>query len=155
MFKSFIVIISVVSIFFMGCASPGPMQQAWGPVNTPVFSPIVIDTVKDGSVKVHFKEWTTMYENKNLQAWGVFFITDHGAYMVRWDTDSYQYSLIYRIAINQIESLHDDIVVRNIWYDSNLIVIKDISGHEVGFALNGKNAVRSILSEIRNKGCKP
>lgn len=63
------------------CSSPGPMQTVTGPLHTPAFNPIILNTVNDGSNRVYFKEHTTMYENKEYQRWGVFFITDKGAYM--------------------------------------------------------------------------
>ncbi|WP_282111113.1 hypothetical protein [Shewanella algicola] len=142
-----ILLISVVSIL-SGCASPGPMQTITGPMNTPAFSPIILDTVKDGSETVRFKEWTTMYENKELQLWGVFFITDKGIYMANWDTNGYEYNLRYRLPATELAAISDDVVERDMWVDSNLLILKDQSGHEVGFALNGKNAARSILKDI-------
>lgn len=145
-------ILLISSLFTLGgCASPGPMQTALGPMNTPAFEPVILDTVKDGSEKVHFKEWTTMYENKELQLWGVFFITDNGAYLANWDTRGYEYNLRYKLPATELASISDDTVVRDMWADSNLLILKDKSGHEVGFALNGKNAARSILKEISAK----
>lgn len=147
--KSILLITSILTIG--GCASPGPMQTTTGPINTSAFEPVILDTVKDGSKKVHFKEWTTMYENKELQQWGVFFITDKGAYMAEWDMRGYEYNLRYKLPINELNTVSDDMVVRDMWVDSNLLILKDKSGHEVGFALNGKNAARAILKEISAK----
>ena len=138
-------------ITLVGCSSPGPMQTSLGPMNTPAFEPIVLDTVKDGSEKVLFKEWTTMYENKELQLWGVFFITDNGVYLANWDTRGYEYNLRYKLPITELESISDDTIVRDMWVDSNLLILKDRNGHEVGFALNGKNAARAILKEVSAK----
>ncbi|CUA83163.1 hypothetical protein [Pseudidiomarina woesei] len=141
----------IMMMFLAGCAAPGPMHTIRGPMNTPVFDPVILDTVKDGSKKVRFKEWTTMYENKELQLWGVFFITDNGAYLANWDMNGYEYNLRYKLAASELDSISDDKVVRSMWADSNLLIIKDKNGHEVGFALNGKNAARAILREISEK----
>lgn len=146
-----ILLISASVAGISACSSPGPMQTIYGPMNTPVFEPVALDSVKDGSSKVYFKEWTTMYENKEIQLWGVFFITENGAYMANWDARSYEYNLRYKINRNDIESISDDKVVRSFWPDSNLLIIKDKQGHEVGFALNGKGAARSFLNEISGK----
>lgn len=142
-------------IFFItlltGCASAGPMQTMMGPMNTPAFEPIVLDVVQDGSKSIRFKEWTTMYENDSLQLWGVFFITDKGAYMASWDTRGFQYNLRYKLLASELAAIEDRIIQRDMWVDSNLLVLKDKNGHSVGFALNGKNAARSILREIQAK----
>ena len=148
--KSSILLISTLLITG-GCASPGPMQTMMGPMKTSAFDPVILDTVKDSSEKVHFKEWTTMYENKELQQWGVFFITDNGAYMAEWDVRGYEYNLRYKLPAKELNTVSDDMVVRDMWPDSNLLILKDKSGHEVGFALNGKNAARAILKEISAK----
>ncbi|WP_286741683.1 hypothetical protein [Pseudoalteromonas sp. UBA2102] len=144
--RSILLISSLLTIG--GCASPGPMQTAMGPMNTSAFEPVILDTVKDGSEKVHFKEWTTMYENKELQQWGVFFITDNGAYMAEWDFRGYEYNIRYKLLAKELDAVSDDKVVRDMWTDSNLLILQDKSGHKVGFALNGKNAARAILKEI-------
>lgn len=138
-------------IILGGCSSPGPMQTAYGPMNTPAFEPIILDTVKDGSANVLFKEWTTMYDNKELKLRGVFFITNNGIYLADWNTMSYEYNLRYKLLATDLEAISDDTVVRDMWLDSNLLILKDKSGHEVGFALNGKNAARSILKEISER----
>lgn len=148
--KKYILLISSI-LALGGCASPGPMKTMMGPMNTPAFEPVVLDLVKDDSEKVHFKEWTTMYENKELQQWGVFFITDNGAYMAEWDLKGYEYNLRYKLPAKELKTVSDDMVVRDMWPDSNLLILKDKSGHEVGFALNGKNAARAILKEISEK----
>ncbi|UYM16212.1 hypothetical protein [Endozoicomonas euniceicola] len=142
-------ILILIAVVLTGCASPGPMQLATGPMNTPVFDPVILNTVNDGSETVRFKEWTTMYENKELRLWGVFFITDKGAYLASWDSRGYEYNLRYQMKANDIKSFEDDTVVRDWWADSNLLVITDKNNIKVGFALNGKNAARSILNDIR------
>jgi len=146
-----ILIISTSAVAVSACSTPGPMQTMYGPMNTPVFEPVALDTVKDGSSKVYFKEWTTMYENKEIKLWGVFFITENGAYMASWDTQSYEYNLKYKINKDDVELVSDDTVARSFWPDSDLLIIKDKLGNEVGFALNGKGAARSFLNEISGK----
>lgn len=130
------------------CSSPGPMQIMQGPVNTPVFDPVALDTVKDGSSLVLFKEWTTMYENKELKLWGVFFITENGVYMANWDSRSYEYNLRYRMDMADIASVSETTVVRDMWIDSDLLIITDSNGGEVGFSLNGRNAAKSFLQSF-------
>ncbi|RTE67627.1 hypothetical protein EH243_01380 [Amphritea opalescens] len=148
-----ILLISATVIGISACSAPGPgpMLTMSGPVHTPVFEPIALDVVKDGSEKVYFKEFTVMYDRKEAQLSGVFFITDNGAYMVKWDSRSYQYNLQYKIHRDNILSISDDKVIRSFWPDSNLLVIKDKQGHEVGFSLKGKEAARTFLHEISDK----
>ncbi|MDO6563509.1 hypothetical protein Q4488_08955 [Amphritea sp. 1_MG-2023] len=143
--------ISATVIGISACSAPGPMQTMSGPIHTPVFEPVALDVVKDGSEKVYFKETAAMYEGKEAQLLGIFFITDNGAYMVKWDRRSYEYTLQYKIHRDNILSISDDKVVRSFWPDSNLLVIKDKQGHEVGFSLNGKAAARSFLHDISGK----
>lgn len=130
------------------CSSPGPMQTMPGPLNTPVFDPVALNTVKDGSSSVLFKEWTTMYENEELKLWGVFFITENGVYMANWDTRSYEYNLRYRMDMTDIASISETTVERDMWIDSDLLIITGRNGGEVGFALNGKNAAKSFLQNF-------
>lgn len=130
------------------CTTQGPMQSMYGPLDTPVFDPIVLDKVQDGATKVLFKEWTTMYENNEFQFWGTFVITDSGAYMITWDQHSYQYNLQYRIPVDQIASISTDKISRSMWVDSNILIITDKNGSEIGFALVGKNAAKSILNQL-------
>jgi len=134
-------------LILSGCSSPGPMQQPYGPLYTPAFEPIILATVDDGSEKIHFKEWTTMYQNDRLQFWGVFFITDHGAYMASWNTTSYEYNLSYKLMFKDIDSISRDTVERDMWLDSNLLVLTDIAGNSIGFALDRKAAARAIIMD--------
>lgn len=143
--------LALTAILVTACSSPGPMQTMRGPLHTPVFNPIIINNIKDGSNRVYFKEWTTMYENKEYQQWGVFFITNKGAYMADWDTHEYKYNLLYKIDSKNIKSISNSKVVRKMWIDSDLLIIADKKGHEVGFALNGKNAARSFLNKLIKK----
>lgn len=142
-------LIFALLVLVSSCSTPGPMQNIWGPFNTPAFEPIVLATVKDGSERVRFKESTTMYENKEFRTYGVFFITDNGAYLATWDTRSYEYNLRYKLPISELLSMEDDVVERSMWFDSNLLVLQSEDGTEVGFSLVGKNAVRTILREIQ------
>lgn len=141
------VILALGLVTLVGCSSSGPMQTRQGPVNTPAFEPIVLDVVQDGSDKVYFKEWATMYEEDEPRLWGTFFITDNGLYMAAWDRSSFEYNLIYRLPFEQLKGLSNETVERDYWVDSNLLMIEDNNGFSVGFALNGKNAASSIISE--------
>jgi hypothetical protein len=147
--KIFVVFLIFSSL--SACSSPGPMQTMQGPLNTPVFEPVAINTVKDGSNSVLFKEWTTMYESQEIKLWGVFFITENGAYMANWDPKSYEYNLRYRIAVSDIAAISEETVVRSMWIDSDLLIIADKTGKKVGFALNGKNAARSFLQNLNSQ----
>ncbi len=142
-------LLATAALSLIGCASPGPMQMGYGPMQTSAFEPIILDTVQDDSDRVRFKEWTTMYENKEFQRWGVFFITDNGVYMANWDLRAYEYDLVYKLPAKDIQIMSEDRVERSMWIDSDLFIIQDINGHEVGFALNGENAARSIIREIK------
>ncbi len=144
--KGFMVLGCLVAL--SGCASPGPMQTVQGPINTPAFEPIVLDTIKDGSESVLFKEYTTLYEGEELQSWGVFFITEHGAYMGVWDLSGYRYNLSYKLPIAKLTNITEKTVERDMWVDSDLLVLTDTTGKKVGFALNRKNAARAILQEL-------
>ncbi len=138
--------IILVSLF--GCASPGPMQTTTGVMRTPAFRPLALDTTNDGSKEILFKEYTTMYDDKQLRRWGVFFITDRGAYMASWDTQTYIYNLNYQLKKEEILEILDETVVRKYWHDSNLLVIKDVRGNKIGFALIDKIAARSLLQKF-------
>lgn len=146
--------VSIVLFTLFACAGPGPMQiMAYGPINTPVFEPIILNTVNDGSKRVLFKERSMMYENKEFVSFlgGVFFITDNGAYMAFWDNRGYEYKLEYRINAIDIASIHFDKINRKMWVDTDLLIITDNDGHEVGFSLIGKNAASSFLKKIAGK----
>ena len=147
--QSLIVLCCVLTLG--GCATPGPMQTHQGPINTPVFEPIVLHTVNDGSDEVLFKEYTTLYEGDEIQSWGVFFVTDRGAYMGVWDLLGYRYDLSYKLPIENLANISEQTVERDMWVDSNLLVLSDTTGKKVGFALNKKNAARTILYELSGK----
>lgn len=146
MMKYFLIWICLLTL--SGCSSPGPMQNVQGPINTPVFEPIIRDAINDGSKKILFKEYTTLYEGEELQSWGVFLITDRGAYMVVWDLSGYRYNLSYKLPIEKLTSITEKKVERDMWIDSELLVLTDVTGKRVGFALNRKNAARAILQEL-------
>ena len=137
-----------VLIFMSGCSKLGPMQTPNGLLETKQFEPIFLYTVKDGSETVLFKEYTTMYENKELKAWGIFTITDQGAYFATWDTRSFEYHVLFNLKKNEIGSLGDDKIIRTMWVDSELLTIKDKNNHETGFALNGKRAAFTTLERL-------
>ena len=142
----------IVVFVLSGCGSPGPMETYHGPVNTPVFKPVILDTIKDGSKDVHFKErGSALYLDKERDAWGTFFITDNGVYMTKWSASSFTFSLIYKIKIQDIESVTDDIVIRDFLPDSKLLVIKDKRGDKVGFALNDKVAAKNTILDLMEK----
>ncbi|MCC1495886.1 hypothetical protein [Alcanivorax sp. 1008] len=144
--KNVIFLMSIFVFFALtACASPGPMQTSTGPMHTAAFRPIILDKVNDGSKEVLFKEYTTMYDDKKLRKWGVFFITDKGVYMAHWVTSGYVYELDYQLKAEEISEILDDTVIRDFWFDSNLLVIKDIRGNKIGFPLRGKIAARALL----------
>ena len=127
------------------------MQRASGLLKTKQFELIFLYTVKDGSKKVLFKEYTTMYENEELQTQGTFTITDQGAYFATWNTISFEYNLLFKLNKNEIATIGEDKIHRSIWIDSELLTIKDKNNHEVGFALNGKRAAYITLNRLINK----
>jgi len=145
-----ILLFAVVLILMSGCARPGPMQTPNGLLQTKQFEPIFLSTVKDGSEKVLFKEYTTMYENRELKYWGTFTITDQGAYFATWNTISFEYNLLFKLNKNEIATLGEDKIIRSMWIDSELLTIKDKNNHEVGFALNGKRAAYTTLNRLIN-----
>lgn len=143
---------SLVGIVLVGCGAHGPMEVQPGPINTPVFKPVILDTLNDGSKEVHFKETTVgLYENKEFKGFGNFVITDNGAYYVRWNTRTYVYSPTYQIRITDIKSLSDDIVVRSLLPDSDILVIEDKRGQKVGFSITNKLAAKDILYNLIEK----
>lgn len=145
-----ILLLAMVLMLMSGCARPGPMQTQNGLLQTKQFEPIFLSTIKDGSEKVLFKEYTTMYENRELKYWGVFTITDKGAYFATWDTISFEYNLLFKLNKNEIATLGEDEIIRSMWIDSELLTIKDKNNHEVGFALNGKRAAYTTLNRLIN-----
>ncbi len=149
MLKNFYAVFFIsILLMFVGCCPPqGPMKQANGPVDTALFEPILFNATKDDSSVVLFKEYTTIYENDELNCWGLFVITDTSNYLVRWNRTSYEYMLIYKIKHDEIESLGEKIIIRKWMPDSDLLVIKGKNGIETGFALNGRRAARSIIEK--------
>ena len=145
-----ILLFTVALILMSGCAGPGPMQTPNGLLQTKQFEPIFLSTVKDGSEKVLFKEYTTMYENRELKYWGIFTITDQGVYFATWDTISFEYNLLFKLNKNEIATLGEDEIIRSMWIDSELLTIKDKNNYEVGFALNGKRAAYTTLNRLIN-----
>ena len=143
-------LLAIVLMLMSGCAHPGPMQTQNGLLQTKQFEPIFLSTIKDGSEKVLFKEYTTMYENRELKYWGVFTITDKGTYFATWDTISFEYNLLFKLNKNEIATLGEDEIIRSMWIDSELLTIKDKNNHEVGFALNGKRAAYTTLNRLIN-----
>jgi len=145
-----IFIFITVLILMSGCTQPGPMQTPSGLLKTKQFEPIFIQTIKDGSETVLFKEYTTMYEHGDLQYWGVFTITDQGVYFALWDTIGFEYNVLFKLNKNEIASLSEDLISRSLWVDSELLIIKDKNNNEVGFALNGKRAAYTTLNRLIN-----
>ena len=143
-----ILLFTVVLILMSGCVRFGPMQTPNGLLKTKQFEPIFLSTVKDGSEKVLFKEYTTMYENRELKYWGIFTITDQGVYFATWDTISFEYNLLFKLNKNEIATFGEDEIIRSMWIDSELLTIKDKNNHEVGFALNGKRAAYTTLNRF-------
>lgn len=145
-------IIGLIGIGFIGCG-PGPMQiQGIGPLNTPVFKPVILDTVNDGSKEVYFKESVVgLYENKEFKGFGNFVITDNGVYYVRWDATAYIYTTSYQIKINDIKMLTTDKVIRSFLPDSDILVIEDKRGQKVGFSIVKKLAAKNIIYELIEK----
>jgi hypothetical protein len=147
-FKTKLLLLVLFVFLLSGCCPPqGPMKSLNGPVSTTVFEPILFHFTKDDSSTVLFKERTTIYENDELQQWGLFIITDTTSYLVNWDTIGYEYKFIYKIKHDEIQSLSEKTIVRNWLPDSDLLVITGKNGVETGFALNGRRAARNIIAE--------
>ena len=143
--------IFVLIVLLSGCSTLGPMQTQQGLLSTKQFQPIFINTVKDGSSKILFKEFTTMYQNNDLEAWGVFTITDQGVYFATWDVRGYEYHVLFQLSKSAISKIGERTVKRDLWVDSKLLSISDKNGIETGFALNGNRAALSILNKLISK----
>ncbi|WP_324170773.1 hypothetical protein [Sulfurimonas sp.] len=141
---SFLVLITLLS----GCSALGPMQTQQGLLSTKQFKPIFIETVKDGSSEILFKEFTTMYQNDDLKAWGIFTITDQGVYFAQWDVRGFEYNIMFKLSKNEISKIEERIVKRDLWANSKLLTIFDKNGIETGFALNGDRAALSTLNKF-------
>lgn len=146
--KNNLVSILLLSSALAGCGSLGPMQRIEGPLYTPAFDVLALDTVKDGSEEVSYKEFTSMYENGEYKTSGVFFITENGAYMAEWDYVTYEYKLVYKVIDKEIVGISNGRIIRDFGFDSDLLEIKDAQGYKVGFTLQGKNAARNILRNL-------
>jgi len=148
--KKFYFSFLILIILLSGCTQ-GPMQTPQGLLATKQFKPIFINTVKDGSSKILFKEFTTMYQNDNLKAWGIFTITDQGVYFVQWDMRGFEYNILFELSKNEISKIRESVVKRELWPDSKLLTISDNNRIETGFALNGNRAALSILNKFIKK----
>ena len=146
--------VSPIFLLVIACSAPGPMQTQTGPINTPAFEPIVLDLVKDNSKNILFKEqYVTMYENdsrENLLG-GTFFITENGAYLAYWNVQTFQYNITYRIKADEITKISDYTVVREYLPDSDLVVITDKDGRDIGFGIVKRNAAKYSLEKIMGK----
>lgn len=99
-----------------------------GLVDILVFDFIVIYIVDDGLMRVFFKEWMVMYENKEGKLWGVFFIMDKGVYLVNWDCNWFEYLFRYCVGVLEIVEIIEDIVEWSYWIDFDFLVIIDEDG---------------------------
>ncbi len=138
-------LVFLLGVVLAGCAS-GPMQQKSGPYETPAFSAMAKEIANDGSQDVLYKEWTTMYENGKLLTYGVFFVTEKGVYVVSWDRDNYRYRLIYKIPISYINSISEDALKKGKM--ERMLVITDKFGVDIGFGVEGRRAIRTILDAL-------
>lgn len=147
-----LLVFGFIGFSLIGCG-PGPMQrQITGPIDTPVFKPVILDTLNDGSKEVLFKErLAAMYIGKDRSSWGNFVITNNGVYLISWNVVSFTYELVYKVEIKNIDKLLDDVVVRSIFPDSNLLVIQDKRGTAVGFSLNNKIAAQNTILSLIEK----
>lgn len=148
--KFFLLVISIL-ILISGCAQRGPMQTPNGLLSTKQFKPIFLSTVNDNSSTILFREFTTMYENNDLKSWGIFVITDKGVYFAVWNMYSFEYNILFKLKIKEIDGFGEDKIVRDMWIDSELLTIKDNNKYEVGFALNGKRAAYTTLNRLIKK----
>lgn len=146
-----VVLLLLVAIIFIGCGPKGPMLSYQGPLDTKVFKPIFLNTVDDGSSEILFKEFTTMYNKRDIKGFGVFVITDKSTYFTRWNINSFEYEIIYVVNNSNIKDLKNETIVREYWVDSDLLKIKDSNDLYTGFALDGKQAAYTILSKFIKK----
>lgn len=146
---SLILVLLILSLF-TGCG-PGPMESFRGPVNTPVFKPVILDTLNDGSNNVLFKDFGFMYINHDLQTIGDFIVTNKGVYFVKWNPSSYRYSTAYQVKFKNIANISNDTIHRTIGFDSNLIVIEDKRGSKIGFALQQVTAAKNIILNSKER----
>lgn len=127
------------------------MQSMKGPLETDSFELIALKNINDGSSEIIFKEWTRMYEDKEdgeyglMATFGVFCLTEKGVYFLDWDTNSYEYHVLYKLPREQVEALQDTMAATTIWVDSSILDIINKNGNSTGFDLRGKGTVRSIL----------
>jgi len=152
MLRKMMVLGAISSI--VGCSSPGPMQSLFGPIDTPVFEAIALDSVGESSSEILFKSTNAiLYRNGELDYFtaSVFFVTEKGAYASSWDLNSYQYNLLAKVPIESIDDVYYKTVERDFAPDVDLLVIRKKSKEEVGFTINGSSAAKTILEELISK----
>lgn len=131
-----------------GCSSLGPMQRSYGPMDTPSFEPIALATVNDGSTEVLFKEYGCLFNQGRYDGCGVFFITDNGVYLAKWDAISYEYKLSFHLLRKNISNVSERRYVRDFGFDSHLLVIQDIRGEKINFDIKSANAAKYELVRL-------
>jgi hypothetical protein len=147
-------LVASASILLTACANPGPMQLGSGPTYTPVFEPVALDLTDNRTGNVLFKETAVfMYlddkrESALLGGGATFFITNTGAYLADWNTNTYKYSIEYQVSAKDIKNLSEFTVVRDYLPDSNLIRITDNKNQTVGFSVRNRVAAKQALISI-------
>ncbi|MBO2581979.1 complement C1q domain-containing protein [Shewanella algae] len=152
-----IAVIAVLLVGLSGCGSLGPMQKMDGPIGTPVFDVIALSTINDGSDEIIFKEKARVYNKQDIKDdkyashFGIFIITQKGVYALKWDVRSYQYNMLYSVSFSDIDTLLEANASIAAWIDSNVFVIKDKYGDEMGFHMQGLSAAKSIINKFKTK----
>lgn len=152
------IVLALLTIFTLtACGSLGPMQRFEGPIGTPVFDVIALQTIDDGSKEILFKELARMYdeqdvaENKYASNYGSFVITDKGVYVLGWDNRNFRYNKLFSVPIADIDSLLEANASVIVWVDSNIFIIKDKYGEKTGFHMQGRTAAKSIINNLLSK----
>jgi hypothetical protein len=147
----------LMSLTLSACGSLGPMQSFEGPIGTPVFDVVALDTINDGTQKILFKEMARMYdeqdviEDKYASNYGSFVITEKGIYVLGWDNRNFRYNKLFSLPIDDIENILEANASVVVWVDSNIFIIEDKYGTKTGFHMNGRVAAKSIINKLLSK----
>lgn len=134
-------------LFLHGCAASGSMEQVHGPINTPAFTSVALDSAADGSEQVRFQEKAILHDDGWLK-FGVFFITDRGAYFAQWNGRRNTYDIRYGIEGSRIATVDLDSIGRSMLPDDDIMVITDHRGGKANIEIDGRRDARGYLLDI-------
>jgi hypothetical protein len=156
MFITRIFTLLCLAFFLTGCGSLGPMQRyGYGPIGVPSLESILRYHIDDESTEIKFKQSATMYSKEGKEFVtigqpGVFVVTESAVYFMWWGNRHYEYQTLYKLNLDKIKTMREQIHEGLFFDDFNILVIVDKHGTETGFSSGGIRAGKSTIEELIN-----